>query len=108
MGREVINIRSCDMVVIIAGKSGTLGEFAIAYDEGRLIGIVEGSGGISDHMEEIVGFINKKTGAEVIYDADPARLCDRLLAALEDLARQGIHCKARFDGQPLDMEGECP
>ena len=45
MGREVVNIRSSDMVVIIGGKSGTLGEFAIAYDEGKLIGSPDGHRG---------------------------------------------------------------
>ncbi len=39
MGREITNIRSCDMVVIAGGRTGTLGELAIAYDEGRLIGV---------------------------------------------------------------------
>src|SRR5207249_10111957 len=33
MGREIENIRSCDLVVFMGGRSGTLGEFAIAYDE---------------------------------------------------------------------------
>jgi len=47
MGREVTNIRSSDMVLILGGRSGTLGEFAIAYDEGKLIGVLEGSGGIT-------------------------------------------------------------
>jgi hypothetical protein len=37
MGREITNIRSCDIVVIAGGRTGTLGELAIAYDEGRLI-----------------------------------------------------------------------
>jgi len=47
MGREITNIRSCDIVVIAGGRTGTLGEFAIAYDEGRLIGILTGTGGIT-------------------------------------------------------------
>jgi hypothetical protein len=34
MGREITNIRSCDIVVIAGGRTGTLGELAIAYDEG--------------------------------------------------------------------------
>ena len=38
MGREVINIRSSDIVAIIGGRSGTLGELAISYDEGKLSG----------------------------------------------------------------------
>ena len=47
MGREITNIRSCDMVVIAGGRTGTLGELAIAYDEGRLIGVLTGTGGIT-------------------------------------------------------------
>src|SRR5215472_4764906 len=47
MGRETHNIHSSDFVLFIGGRSGTLGEFCIAYDEGKLIGIVTNSGGIS-------------------------------------------------------------
>src|SRR4030042_2889134 len=40
MGREIENIRSCDVVVVAGGRSGTLGEFAIAYDEAKEIGVL--------------------------------------------------------------------
>lgn len=79
MGREIDNIRSSDMVVIVGGHSGTLGEFAIAYDEGRLIGVLTGTGGIADAVEELVRICDKPTGAAVLYDDDPYRLIDRLL-----------------------------
>lgn len=79
MGREVTNIRSSDMVVILGGRSGTLGEFAIAYDEGKLIGVLSGTGGITDKIPDIVAsFGNKDTGARVIYDADPKQLVTAL------------------------------
>lgn len=80
MGREVENIRSSDIVVIAGGSSGTLGEFAIAYDEGRLIGVLTGTGGIAGHVEQLVELFAKPTGAHVLYDDDPERLVDRLLA----------------------------
>jgi uncharacterized protein (TIGR00725 family) len=81
MGREVVNIRSSDIVVILGGSSGTLGELAIAYDEGKLIGVLRGTGGISDLVQDILGACRMKTGAKVIYDRDPERLADRLLLA---------------------------
>ncbi|MFZ5593982.1 MAG: hypothetical protein ACOY4D_06955 [Pseudomonadota bacterium] len=34
----------------MGGRSGTLGEFAIAYDEGKLIGVLQGSGGITEKI----------------------------------------------------------
>ncbi len=80
MGREVVNIRSSDIVIIVGGRSGTLGEFAIAFDEGRLIGVLTGTGGVADMVEELVEHIQKDTGAHVMYDDDPDRLVARLVA----------------------------
>lgn len=79
MGREITNIRSCDIVVIAGGRTGTLGELAIAYDEGRLIGVLTGTGGITVMVEEIIRICQKDTGACVLYDDDPSRLVDRLI-----------------------------
>ena len=79
MGREVVNIRSSDIVVIIGGRSGTLGEFSIAYDEGKLIGVLLGSGGITSAIKNIVRIIRKRTGARVIYGNDPHELVRRLI-----------------------------
>ncbi len=78
MGREIENIRSCDAVIFAAGRSGTLGEFAIAYDEAKVIGILEGTGGITEHFKEIISMIKKETGAIVCYDTDPEHLPDKL------------------------------
>ena len=79
MGREVTGIRSCDVVILIGGHSGTLGEFSIAYDEGKLIGVLEGTGGVADHVGDIVRIVAKKTGAALIADSDPHQLMTRLL-----------------------------
>jgi uncharacterized protein (TIGR00725 family) len=79
MGRETHNIHSSDFVVFLGGRSGTLGEFSIAYDEGKLIGILIHSGGISDQLGHISRMVHKETGATLIEDDDPARLVDRCL-----------------------------
>lgn len=81
-GRNVLNISSCDAVILINGSSGTLNEFSIAYDEGRVIGVMEGSGGISDHTKEIINICNKETGATMIYDKDPNNLVKRVIKAV--------------------------
>ncbi len=83
MGREVTNIHTSDMVVILGGRSGTLGEFAIAYDEGKLIGVLQGSGGITQEIERIVGSFEKDTGARLVYEHDPASLVAQLSAMYE-------------------------
>jgi uncharacterized protein (TIGR00725 family) len=78
MGREIENIRSCDVVIFAGGRSGTLGEFAIAYDEAKVIGVLKSTGGITDHLGTIIDMVNKETGAVVCYDDDPERLLNQL------------------------------
>lgn len=99
MGREVVNIRSSDIVVIVGGSSGTLGELAIAYDEGKLIGVLKGSGGISEIAEDILTACKKDTGARVIYDTDPQRLVANLLEVYRTVhyRKPSCFCQDRTD-----------
>jgi len=77
MGRETHNIHSSDFVLFVGGRSGTLGEFAIAFDEGKLIGVLTNSGGISNEFEQIAGLVQKTTGSVIIADDSPEALVDR-------------------------------
>jgi len=84
MGREIDNIERSDVVIIAGGRSGTLGEFAIAYNERRPIGVLTGTGGITTQLKGMVDAISragKKPGAPIVFDSDPARLVKRLLKA---------------------------
>ncbi|HVO96396.1 MAG TPA: hypothetical protein VMT22_26290 [Terriglobales bacterium] len=81
-GRNVVNVRSTDIVLIFGGATGTLNEFTIAYDEGKIIGVLEGSGGVADHIREIIAFCNKPAKATVLFESDPKRLVIRCVDAL--------------------------
>jgi len=78
-GRNVVLVRSCDVVVFIAGSIGSLNEFTIAYDEGKIIGCLTGTGGVADEIERIAEALPKKTRARIVYDDDPAKLIDACL-----------------------------
>lgn len=84
MGREVENIRSCDVVIFAGGRSGSLGEFAIAYDEGKIIGVLEGTGGITRHLKQVVDMVEKETPAILCYESDPEHLLTRLEQVYRD------------------------
>jgi uncharacterized protein (TIGR00725 family) len=79
-GRNVVLVRSCDVVLFIAGSIGSLNEFTIAYDEGKVIGCLTGTGGVADEIKQVVSTFQKPTKARVLYEADPERLVDRCLA----------------------------
>ncbi len=79
MERDIINIRSSDAIIIIGGGIGTLNELTIAYDEGRPIGIITNSGGISNAIPHVVEELCKrKIPPNMVFDDDPVRLLDKL------------------------------
>lgn len=82
-GRIVLSSRNCDAVIFIAGSVGTLTEFSLAYHMGKVIGILEGSGGISDKISEIAKSIQKDTGTVLISDPDPKNLVRKIIETLK-------------------------
>ena len=82
-GRNVVLVRSCDVVLFIAGSIGSLNEFTIAYDEGKTIGCLTGTGGVADEIKSLVNTFNKPTKARIVYNDDPVELIDECLAQLE-------------------------
>ena len=80
-GRDLLLVRSADAMVVIGGRIGTLQEFAVAFEEKTPIGIMAGSGGITD-VAKLALKAAKRNRRTVLYDDDPARLVDRLLALL--------------------------
>lgn len=82
-GRNVVLVRSCEVVLFIAGAMGSLNEFTIAHDEGKVIGCLTGTGGVADEVDYLLKRFSKDTGARVFQNDDPAKLLDACLTALK-------------------------
>jgi uncharacterized protein (TIGR00725 family) len=76
-GRNVVLVRSADLVLVVAGGMGTLNEFTIAVDEGRVVGVLRGTGGVADEIERLLPHVRRPE--LVVADARPARLLDLCL-----------------------------
>lgn len=81
-GRNVVLVRTCDIVLFIAGSMGSLNEFTIAHDEGKVIGCLRGTGGVADEADYLLAKFSKETGARVFQAEDPARLIEVCLTAM--------------------------
>ena len=82
-GRNVVLVRSCDIVLFIAGAMGSLNEFTIANDEGKIIGCLTGTGGVADESDYLLQKFGKKTStARVFTSDDPEKLLSDCLGAL--------------------------
>jgi uncharacterized protein (TIGR00725 family) len=82
-GRNVVLVRSCDIVLFIAGGMGSLNEFTIAHDESRVIGCLTNSGGVADEANFLLRLFSKDTCGRIVQDSDPNRLIDLCLDALK-------------------------
>jgi uncharacterized protein (TIGR00725 family) len=81
-GRNLLMTRAADGVIIICGRMGTLNEFTIAYEDGKPIGVLEGSGGTADLIKDLLRKPHRK-GAPVIYDKDPRKLVKKLIEIIK-------------------------
>ncbi len=90
MERDIINIRSSDAIVIIGGGVGTLNEFTVAFDEEKVVGVLTGTGGISDHIPEVLELCDRKLEEFVVFDDDPKRLIEKVVDKLKNGFRPTI------------------
>lgn len=83
-GRNVVLVRSCDIVLFVAGAMGSLNEFTIAHDEGKIIGCLTGTGGVADEAEYLLQRFGKRSiTARVFQNEDPEKLIDDCLNGLK-------------------------
>ena len=81
-GRNVVLVRTCDIVLFIAGSMGSLNEFTIAHDEGKVIGCLTGTGGVADEADYLLAKFSKGTGARVFQNANPMKLIEACLTGI--------------------------
>ena len=86
-GRNLILTRSADAVIEICGRVGTLNEFTIAFEDKKPIGILLGTGGITDEIKYILK-VSKRGKKDIISDTDPARLVKQIILLLKKKDRE--------------------
>jgi hypothetical protein len=77
-GRNLLLTRSSDAVIIVCGRIGTLNEFTIAFEDNKLIGVLEGTGGTADNVREIIAKGNRGPG-KIIFSSDPKSLVEEVI-----------------------------
>jgi len=81
-GRNLLLTRSADAVITISGRVGTLNEFTIAFEDRKPQGILTGTGGMSDMLQDILEKSHRGMG-KTIFESDPKKLMDKVVALIE-------------------------
>lgn len=82
VGRDNLLITSSDAVVSIGGRLGTLHEFTIAMETDTPIGFMQGAGGISTEIIDILHAAGESHSKNVIFDETADKLIKRLTEML--------------------------
>jgi hypothetical protein len=77
-GRDIIMTKSADAVIIVCGRIGTLHEFTTAVETQKIIGVLEGTGGMADKIRGIAESYCR-IAKSIIYDRDPKRLVQKII-----------------------------
>lgn len=77
-GRNLMLTRSADAVLIGCGRVGTINEFTIAFEDGKLIGVLEGPW-LTDEVIRDIMVKGHRPSERVIFDPDPVNLVKRVI-----------------------------
>ncbi|MFA5084236.1 MAG: hypothetical protein WC475_02550 [Candidatus Paceibacterota bacterium] len=82
-GRNLLLTRASDAVILICGRMGTLNEFTIAFEDQKPIGVLEGTGGTADIIEDLIVKSYRGPG-KIAYDSEPAGLLKKVAQLIKE------------------------
>lgn len=84
VGRDTLLINSSDAVISIGGRIGTLHEFTIAMETDTPIGFLQGAGGVSAQIMDILHAAGESKSELVLFSEDPDDLIKQIERLLND------------------------
>ena len=73
-------VKEADAVIIISGQIGTLNEFTIAFYAKKPIGVLTGSGGITEIIPQIAEYCDTVGEKDkIVYEPAPKELVEKII-----------------------------
>lgn len=91
-GRNLMLTRAADAIITICGRIGTLNEFTIAFEDQKINGILEGTGGAADMLREILTK-SKRGFGKTTFSKNPEELVAKVIDMIrhEDTHVHNLH-----------------
>jgi uncharacterized protein (TIGR00725 family) len=96
-GRDLLFVRSSDAMVIGCGRIGTLHEFAVAFEDRRPIGILEGTWKTDELLKGFIEASNRPNDT-LIFESDPKALVLRLIEMVKKQREERNLVFNNYDG----------
>ena len=82
-GRNLLLTRAADAVIVICGRMGTLNEFTIAFEDKKPIGVLEGTGGTTEWIKDLIAKSHRGPG-KVVFSSDYKELLKMVIELIEN------------------------
>ena len=86
-GRNMLMTRSCEAIITICGRIGTLNEFTAAFEDRRVVGVLTGTGGVEQDIQHILK-LAKRGQKRIVFDDDPKRLLEKVIKKIRQNEKQ--------------------
>lgn len=93
VGRDIHLVQSSDAIITVGGRFGSLHEFTTALESRMPCGVLTGSGGTADIIDELMERLEPINKDMVIFDDNPERLVQTIIKML-DVEYKDINTKA--------------
>lgn len=81
-GRDLLLTRSADAVICGCGRIGTIHEFTVAFEDGKVIGIFEGPWEMGEQLKDIVAK-GHRPNEKIVSGDDAKKLVSDVIALVE-------------------------
>ncbi len=77
-GRDLLFVRSCDAMVIGPGRVGTINEFAVAFEDHRVIGVLRGQSDTDELLDLLIDAAHRPND-NIVFETDPKALVEMMI-----------------------------
>lgn len=101
--RNLIYTRGCDAVIMVGGGAGTLNELTIAYQAGRTVIVIEGTGGWADRIRSVLvdgRFLDERRTVAIRFASTAADAVDEALLVARRVAGEDSHLTHEEEPSP--------
>ena len=88
-GCDLLLMRSSDAVIFGCGRIGTIHEFAVAFQERKVIGVLQGTWDTDELLRDILSRDIERSHDSIVFDTDPRRLLEQVLKILREREEKG-------------------
>lgn len=96
-GRDLLFVRSSDAMIIGPGRIGTINEFAVAFEDKRPLGILQGESDTDELLSLLIDAAHRPN-PYIVFDTDPKRLVERLIEMVHKLKQESLLVYNNHDG----------